>query len=264
MNRSFIRRLICVFSGLLFCLCVYGQNTTYILGYFDYNSAEVKVRGGQWRKLTLDDSKKLVLSLSDSLKVEKGSVSIFVKSSPQSKLKKFIFGEKDQLKLAGKGKWSVRQVVEGKAARSIAHSPTGDSSKSLDRQDAVSLDILSTSGLVKHVFEIGENIFAVVANSSGVPIYVSIWWREKDDRIAPFLSPEEGLRLESGTVSILPQDGPLEIGEPEGPVDVYLVYSDKPFVNPVLPSDVDKEAFERLVTKDGQKAITQHIRVVAR
>lgn len=245
---------------LLYIICgstVYAQQQTYILRSFDYSTSEVWLsKSRSWRKLTLSDSRNLVLNPSDSIRIKDGRVSIIIKDNTK---RTFFFWsvKEDKVATARKGTWSVKDIVNGKEV-AFTYSPTGDANKSIDNHE-VSLKILSMTGEARDVFQVGEQVYAEIINRTNRPIYYSIWWKDENG-ISNLLNDDNSWCAFARSFSAVPGT-PVRIGEPSGQVDVYLFYSKKDFATPViLQSGLTISGFEDKFNKE-RSCIIKHITV---
>lgn len=209
----------CLGLIMILLISVFGGKNNRNLRLGIVNGPAVIKSDGSWKVLTGDDVD-LPLNLEDSIKVD--GESLFIKETVRSKTK---------LYQADHGKWSVKQIVEGKAySTRRAKDPSLESVKGTT--DGMYFDIL-VGGLPTVTFHYGDRPQVRVINDGNAQVYFAPVWIEGESiwRMSSSLEAQP-LQAKSSTVESAPEY--FVIAPPSGKGRAILLISDSPF----RPTDV--------------------------
>ncbi len=254
MNKRLFR--FSVLTLLLFhisAISFFGQTKNCTIGSYEYDGVEVRLRGHNWRKVELKDCKKLELSTTDSVKIRKGAATLLVKDRKGRYVPKVGY----------EGVWSVQQIIDGKAyskSQRGAYNPTGDSTKSLRSYESLGVDVMTSTGDVGTIFEVGESVVVVVSNNSAKQLHLAILWREGNRDTYNFLISASSHLLAPYAVSILSPGGePVATKGPAGFAEVFVCFSETAFTIPMLEKGISREAFLDKMKEEGLDVLSKTI-----
>ena len=233
-------------------ISLFGQTRNCTIGSFEYDGVEVRLTGHNWRKVELKDCKRLELSPTDSVKIRKGAATLLVKDRKGRSVPKVGY----------EGVWSVQQIIDDKAyskSQRGAYNPTGDSTKSLRLHESLGVDVMTSTGDVGTVFEVGDSVVVVVSNNSAKQLHVAIWWRESNGDTYNFLDSSSSHLLVPFAVSILSPGEPVKTEEPAGFVEVFVCFSETAFMVPKLRMGLSREAFLAQMKEEGLDVLSKTI-----
>ena len=223
---------------LLSCLTLSAKPSSAVIKSLPTGTKILK--GNEWEELNLKDIKKTNLSEKDSLWIITDRLSI-----------KSLSNKKTYW--AYPGKWSVKQILENKAAQGIEEKPvnysTGHSVRSTSVIQELSVDIVDDNG--NDNMKLGKNnpFFVIVGNPEDKPYYASVWWVEMSGssrNCINLFSSKESQLIAPNQLSVLanPVEGfsvyPKNDASYPREAWLYFIYDEKPFDVPLTATNVQE------------------------
>lgn len=231
-----------------------SKQQTFTLGRC-VEDAETKVRvsGSQWRYLSIDDLGHLSLSLTDSIDIKRGKLTVNSNNGG-------VF-------VGYKGKWSVEDIVNGKASAAKSTTRPTDGGyvpKSLSDIEDWSIDVVTKDGMMGTSFRIGTLIKVVIANNTDKDTYVHVWWYEqKEQKIWNFCKSENGILIPAYSVQLLsPPEGWVQLGDPAGDATIVLSYSNCSISAPQIPLNCTLDSLTLILQRNGEETKQSAFRIL--
>ena len=189
-------------------------NLEYRLGIVNDKAGIKKAGSHQWVYVSIEDMG-MPISTSDSVRVFEDCIYI----------KKFINGKSVKTYQADPGKWTVKDIINGKAYQTKRERE--EAGEVVRGNKDIYFDII-VDGRMTTDFRFGDHPSVRIINDSRERIYYIVIWGEGDN-YWNMLSYEEAGKLEPKCSCFEETKPSFIIGPPSGKGEVYLVTSKVPF-----------------------------------